>query len=39
MDSGRTTEEGWLVYKEDELRIGEDGGGMFITLMVDILLN
>jgi len=22
----RTTEEGWLIYKEDELGIGEDGG-------------
>ncbi|PPQ89411.1 hypothetical protein CVT25_002229 [Psilocybe cyanescens] len=23
----RTTEEGWLVYKEDELGIGDEGGG------------
>jgi len=39
MRSGRTTEEGWLVYKEEELGIREDGGGMFIALMVDTLLN
>ncbi|KAH9486786.1 hypothetical protein JR316_0000851 [Psilocybe cubensis] len=25
--SRRTTEEGWLVYKEDELGIGDTGGG------------
>lgn len=26
---GRKTEEGFLIYKEDELGIGDEGGGTF----------
>ncbi|KAJ7492816.1 hypothetical protein FB451DRAFT_1219654 [Mycena latifolia] len=27
LSSGRKTEEGWSIYKEDELGIGDEGGG------------
>ena len=39
MCAGRTTEEGWLIYKEAELGIREDGGGAFTVLPIDMFFD
>jgi len=36
---GRKTEEGWLVYKEDELGIGDEGGGKLVCVFCFLLFT